>query len=205
MNVPGLSASLPPTLQQQRDFDATIHKIERPIKQLMFAYFELFKNSGGPKYRTYRNTASNIESFQDLPADFVDKKSLYYLPESFEPREVEVLVFEDDHVQRWELWDISLSLVPSDAEWDPTGRIENLPDEEKMNVRRIISEMIQMGQYCWMIIAKRFKETQNFVLKVDPQNITLALQDPLFPEKCAQLEYRLGIDITIKDKIENTK
>lgn len=202
-----LSTILPPTPAQLRQVKESIAIAERPIKELLYAYFTLFEKSGGPRYKMQKDVAENIKSFQELPMAFVDPNTLYYLPsldEQSAPVE-EVLVHESDTTRVWEKWTLRVVVVPHDVIWDESGLIANLPKPEAQRIRITIGRIMQMVQVSWNVVVGRYIETKNLELTIQGDNVTLALRDPSSVSKSDHLKVRLGISITVKDKIETPK
>lgn len=199
-----LSTILPPTPEQLRQVKEAIAIAERPIKELLFAYFALFENSGGPRYKKYRDVAENIRNFSELPATFIDPETLYYLPDASKqtmPTE-EVMVSETSEHRIWEKWEISIAIVPYDVQWDESGVIASLPAPEAVRIRNAIGQILQMTQVSWNVITKRYPVTSELQLLPQVDNLTLSLHDPSIVSKSDHLKVRLGLNIKVKDKIE---
>jgi hypothetical protein len=203
-----LSNILPPTSAQLRETEKTISIAEKAIKELMHAYFKLFLKSSGPRYKKYRHTAENVRDFEDLPGNFADKQSIYYMPNEYGSVEEEIMVSETkneetgDIVRKWEMWELHPVTVPADSVWDADGRIAALSDSERMRINMAVGELMRLIQVSWVVIANRCNETQGMFLDVCPENITLKLIDTSRASKSDLLDLRIGVDITIKDKIE---
>lgn len=199
-----LSTILPPTPEQLRQVKEAISIAERPIKELLFAYFALFENSGGPRYKKYRDVAENIRNFSELPAAFIDSETLYYLPEaSAQTAPVEeVMVSETSEHRIWEKWELRVVVVPHDVQWDESRAIANLPPLEAVRIRTAIGQILQMTQVSWNVITKRYPVTSELQLLPQVDNLTLSLHDPSTVSKSDHLKVRLGLNIKVKDKIE---
>jgi len=197
-----LSTILPPTPEQRRQTQETISVAEKPIKELIFAYFNLFEKSAGPKFTRYREADENIKNFKSLPATFVDKDSLYYLPEVQSCPTEEVMIEQKENTRIWEKWELQPSLVPDDVVWDVDKKISSLSNEEATRINSVIGKLLHVIQISWQIIVGRYEETKKWKLHMNPDNLTLSLIDSAPISKADHLKIRLGIIINVKDKIE---
>jgi hypothetical protein len=198
---PQLSNILPPTPEQIREIEKTIGVAEKPIKELLFAYFKLFAKSGGPKFKQYREIATMINDFEKLPRDFADKTSFYYVPSACGSIDDEIRVSPTS----LERWDFSPVIMKSDSIWDEQGAISKLEEAERARANASVGRMITTVQYTWVIIMGRCPEARGLELEVCPENITLKLVDKSKASKSREFDLRIGIKITIKDKIEISK
>jgi hypothetical protein len=198
-----LSSILPPTPGQKRQIQETISVCERPMKELILAYFALFENSSGPKFKRYRDIAETIQSFRDLPRHFADRSALYYIPDAPSGCPVEEVMIENGPVSRkWEKWVLTPCIVPADSIWDADKRISSLEIPEANRVNTAIGQLLQQMTYSWNIVAGKYDETRNFGLEAHMNNITLSLVDPTSISKADQLKIRLSVSISVQDKIE---
>lgn len=173
------------------------------MKELILAYFALFENSSGPKFKRYHDIAETINSFRDLPRHFADRNALYYIPDTPTGYPVEEVLIENGPVSRkWEKWAIIPCVVPADSIWDADGRISSLEIPEANHVNASVGQLLQQMIYSWNIVAGKYDETKNFRLEAHMGNITLSLVDPTSISKADQLKIRLGVSIVVQDKIE---
>lgn len=206
-----LSNILPQTPEQKRQMQEAIAVAERPIKELIFAYFKLFEKSAGPKFRQYREIAETINDFRELPSIFTDPQALAYLPgldTQLCPVE-EVCVSSGmggmDGVELWEMWELRPTRVPDNVGWDVDARIASLDKLEAARINARVGELLHVIQVSWNIIVSRYSQTKNWKLHLHPNNLTLSLIDPTHLSKADHLKTRVGITIVVKDKIEISK
>jgi len=203
-----LSNILPQTPDQKRHTQDTIAVAEKPIKELIFAYFKLFEKSAGPKFKRYREIAETINDFRELPAAFADPHALAYAPNTQPCPAEEVLVSpasSTNTLELWEMWELRPSLVPHDMAWDADKKISSLTKLEAMRINAVIGKLLHVVQLSWQIIVNRHSETKNWKLHLHSDNLTLSLIDPSPLTKTDHLKTRLGIVIIVKDKIEINK
>jgi len=203
-----LNNILPPSLAQLRETERTIFVSERAIKGLMHEYYRMFLKAPGPRYAHYRKIAKNIQDMSGVPGAFLDKTSFYHIPAEYGHVEEEIMVSETtdpdtgDVTRAWEKWQLSPVLTKSASVWDSDGRIARLSDSERMRINAAVGELMRMIQMSWYYVSSLSPEAYGLALDVCPENITLKLIDASRASKSDFFDYRICVDITIKDKIE---
>jgi hypothetical protein len=197
-----LTNILPPTPEQIRNTQATISVAEKPIKEFIFAYLQLFSKSTGPKFKRYREMAETMAEFAELPAAFADTEALYYIPIHQPCPQEEVLVRSTETTRSWEMWELRPAIVDASTVWDANGAIAALTPEEASLINAVIGKLLHIMQLSWTVITSRYAETKDWKLRVHADNLTLALVDSGPASKSDHLNKRLAINIIVKDKIE---
>jgi hypothetical protein len=168
----------------------------------------MFLKAPGPRYARYREIAKNIQDISGVPGVFLDRSSFYHIPAEYGHVEEEVMISETtdpdtgDIIRSWEKWQLSPVLTDVNNVWDANGRIAQLSDNERMRINTAVGELMRMIQMSWYYVASLSSEAYGLALDVCPENITLKLIDASRVSKSDSFDYRIGVDITIKDKIE---
>lgn len=143
--------------------------VDKRTKELIHSYFLHFNNNEIPL--KYSNFIKTIKYLKDLPSTFINTNNLLYIPKT--QKNIEIIGTD---------FYLELILVPSNYQWNEQ-KIQIFEKKSQGIIKQKIGQLMNAVHLHFTYLKKNNMEelkTINFI--TDPENVTIKIQDLLFPD-----------------------